>query len=67
MLQDIGFDGISPLIGSDDNVVNVYFNSYFPKAVSPPLGPNLSYLDDMGLATSFAGIVPSADSRSVSQ
>lgn len=36
MLQDIGFDGISPLIGSDDNVVNVYWGSYFPKAVSPP-------------------------------
>ncbi|CAL5224396.1 g7077 [Coccomyxa viridis] len=31
---DIGFDGISPLIGSDDNVVNVYFNSYFPKAIA---------------------------------
>ena len=33
-LQDIGFDGISPLIGTDDNVVNMYWNSYFPKAVS---------------------------------
>ncbi len=31
--QDIGFDGISPLIGTDDNVVNVYFDLYFPKAV----------------------------------
>ena len=34
LLQDIGFDGISPLIGTDDNVVNVYFDLYFPKAVS---------------------------------
>ena len=34
-LQDIGFDGISPLIGTDDNVVNVYFDLYFPKAVRP--------------------------------
>ena len=33
-MQDIGFDGISPLIGTDDNVVNMYWNSYFPKAVS---------------------------------
>ena len=39
LLQDIGFDGISPLIGSDDNVVNVYWGSYFPKAVSPPASP----------------------------
>ena len=39
MLQDIGFDGISPLIGSDDNVVNVYWGSYFPKAVSPSASP----------------------------
>ncbi|BDA48441.1 hypothetical protein COCOBI_12-1200 [Coccomyxa sp. Obi] len=31
---DIGFDGISPLIGTDDNVVNVYFDLYFPKAVA---------------------------------
>ena len=36
LLQDIGFDGISPLIGTDDNVVNVYWNSYFPKAVCCP-------------------------------
>ncbi len=37
MTQDIGFDGISPLIGTDDNVVNVYWGSYFPKAVSLPM------------------------------
>jgi hypothetical protein len=34
VFQDIGFDGISPLIGTDNNVVNVYFDLYFPKAVS---------------------------------
>ncbi|KAK9917700.1 hypothetical protein WJX75_007317 [Coccomyxa subellipsoidea] len=31
---DIGFDGISPLIGTDNNVVNVYFDLYFPKAIA---------------------------------
>ena len=51
MLQDIGFDGISPLIGSDDNVVNVYWNTYFPKAVSPPAAHSyvqMSSLTDPG-------------------
>ena len=31
--QDIGFDGISPEIGTDDNVINRYFDVYFPRAI----------------------------------
>ena len=31
---DIGFDGIDPQLGTDDNVINKYFDRYFPKAVS---------------------------------
>ena len=32
-LQDIGFDGISPEAGTDDNVINRYFDVYFPRAI----------------------------------
>lgn len=32
-MQDIGFDGIGNVLGSDDNVVNKYFDVYFPRAV----------------------------------
>ena len=31
--QDVGFDGISPVPGTDDNVINKYFTEYFPQAV----------------------------------
>ena len=31
--QDIGFDGISPQAGTDDNVINRYFDVYFPRAI----------------------------------
>jgi len=31
--QDIGFDGISPEAGTDDNVINRYFDVYFPRAI----------------------------------
>lgn len=33
--QDIGFDGI-PELGTDDNVINKYFDDYFPRAVRSP-------------------------------
>ena len=33
MPQDIGFDGISPEPGTDDNVINRYFDVYFPRAI----------------------------------
>lgn len=32
-VQDIGFDGIDPQLGTDDNVINKYFDEYFPRAV----------------------------------
>ena len=32
-LQDIGFDGISPEAGTDDHVINRYFDVYFPRAI----------------------------------
>jgi hypothetical protein len=31
---DIGFDGIDPQLGTDDAVINKYFDVYFPRAVS---------------------------------
>ena len=31
--QDVGFDGISPVPGTDDNVINKYFTEFFPQAV----------------------------------
>lgn len=30
---DIGFDGIDPALGTDDAVINKYFDEYFPRAV----------------------------------
>ena len=33
-MQDVGFDGINPTLGTDDNVINKYFTEYFPQAVS---------------------------------
>ena len=33
VLQDIGFDGISPEEVTDDNVINRYFDIYFPRAI----------------------------------
>lgn len=30
---DIGFDGIDPVLGTDDAVINKYFDEYFPRAV----------------------------------
>jgi hypothetical protein len=30
---DIGFDGIDPQLGTDDAVINKYFDEYFPRAV----------------------------------
>lgn len=32
-MQDVGFDGINPTLGTDDNVINKYFSEYFPAAV----------------------------------
>jgi hypothetical protein len=32
-LQDIGYDGIAPELGFDTNVINKYFDWYFPVAV----------------------------------
>lgn len=33
-VQDIGFDGLGAhVLGSDDNVINEYFDVYFPRAV----------------------------------
>ncbi len=34
--QDLGFDGIDPELGTDDNVINKYFDEYFPRAVRAP-------------------------------
>ncbi|KAL6772128.1 hypothetical protein ACKKBG_A29040 [Auxenochlorella protothecoides x Auxenochlorella symbiontica] len=31
---DVGFDGIDPAVGTDDNVINVYFHHHFPKALA---------------------------------
>lgn len=31
--QDIGFGGIASELGSDDNVINKYFDVFFPRAV----------------------------------
>lgn len=31
---DVGFDGIDPEIGTDDNVLNVYFQHHLPKALA---------------------------------
>jgi hypothetical protein len=31
---DVGFDGISPEIGFAANVINKYFNVYFPAAIN---------------------------------
>lgn len=33
LLQDLGFDGINPVPGTDDNVINKYFSEFFPQAV----------------------------------
>lgn len=33
-MQDVGFDGINPTLGTDYNVINKYFTEYFAKAVS---------------------------------
>ena len=48
-LQDIGFDGISPEPGTDDNVINRYFDVYFPRAIETAKAlkarnANLSYV-----------------------
>lgn len=31
---DVGYDGISPEIGFINNILNRYFNEYFPRAVN---------------------------------
>lgn len=40
---DIGFDGIPPQLGSDDNVINKYFNEFFPRAIKT--AANLSHVE----------------------
>ena len=56
---DLGFDGIDPELGLDSNVINRYFDVYFPRAiataealrrragpVSPSSGPFRRFGDD---------------------
>ncbi|KAL3138964.1 hypothetical protein ABBQ32_005773 [Trebouxia sp. C0010 RCD-2024] len=31
---DLGFDGINPVPGTDDNVINKYFTEFFPQAIN---------------------------------
>lgn len=33
-VSDVGYDGISPEIGFINNILNRYFNEYFPRAVN---------------------------------
>ena len=30
---DVGYDGIDPVVGFINNIVNIYFHEYFPRAV----------------------------------
>jgi hypothetical protein len=50
-LQDVGFNGVYPRLGTDNNVINEYFDVYFKQAVRPRFLfiPSPSFLCDLQL------------------